>query len=446
MGPPVSSGAAHDLDSLLDRVAAVSLDAGCEVQRETPPAPAPIDVASVLARELAAPTGSSRLATLAQGRESVAIVTSDMTRAVPNAELLPQILAELAHAGVDPERISVVFGGGAHRPMSPPEMSDLLGPALASTLRLAAHDSRRSECTWVGRTPRGNDVRINRIVAEADLVLGLGVVEPHEFAGFGGGRKAILPGVAAYETIVHNHSIAMLNDEAARPGVLAGNPIHEEMLSAARCGGLEFIVNVVLDARNRVVALAAGDPEAAHARLVEFVRATQTLPAIPRTHILVTGPDTPADINFYQSIKALVALEPLVHPDTTVVLLSRCPEGLGSEDLAKPFVAAADPESVMHAAAAEYTVEKDHSYLLARFLTRCRDVIAWCPGVAPGELESMRLEIASSPEDAITRAIVRQRDHRPRPRVLLFPRPQRALLATTRPDPCPSTALTAGST
>jgi nickel-dependent lactate racemase len=365
---------------------------------------------------------------------------------VPNAELLPQILGELALAGVDPGSITVVFGGGAHRPMSSHEMTDLAGPALASTLRLTAHDSRGSECAWVGRTPRGNDVRINRIVAEADLVIGLGVVEPHEFAGFGGGRKAILPGVAAYASIVHNHSIALLSDEAARPGVLAGNPIHEEMLSAARFGGLEFIVNVVLDAQNRVVALAAGDPEAAHARLVEFVRATQTLPAIPRTHILVTGPDAPTDINFYQSIKALVALEPLVHAETTVVLLSPCPEGLGSEELVQPFIAAADPECVMHAAAAEYTVEKDHSYLLARFLTRCRDVVAWCPGVAPEALESMRLGVASSPEDAIARAIARQRKHRPRPRVLLFPRPQRALPATTGPDPCSTTPLTAGST
>ena len=438
-------GAAYDLDSLLDRVAAVSLHAGCEVQRETPPAPAPIDVASVLARELAAPTGSSRLANLAQGRESVAIVTSDMTRAVPNGELLPPVLGELAQAGVDPGRITVVFGGGAHRPVSSHEMRDLLGSALARTLHVTAHDSRQSECAWVGRTPRGNDVRINKIVAEADLVIALGVVEAHSFAGFSGGRKAILPGVAAYETIVHNHSIALLDDEAARPGVLAGNPIHEEMLSAARCGGLEFIVNVVLDARNRVVALAAGDPEAAHARLVEFVQATQTLPAIPGAHILVTGPDAPADINFYQSIKALIALGPLADQETTVVFLSRCPEGLGSEDLVQPFIAAADPESVMHAAAAEYTVEKDHSYLLARFLTRCRDVIAWCPGVAPAELESMGLEVASSPEDAITRAIARQHDRRTRPRVLLFPRPQRALLAPTPPDLRPSTTLTGRS-
>ena len=435
----MSSGdAVHDLDSLLDRVAAVALHAGCEIQRETLATPTPIDVVSALTRELAAPTGSSRLANLARDRKSVAIVTSDVTRAVPNRELLPPLLEELTQAGVKRDRVTVVFGGGAHRPVTAQEMRDLIGPGLAGTVQVTAHDSRRSECAWVGQTPRGNEVRINRTVAEADLVIGLGVVEAHEFAGFSGGRKAILPGVAAYESIIQNHDIALLDHEAARPGVLAGNPFHEEMLSAARYGGLEFIVNVVLDAQNRVVALAAGDPEAAHARLVEFVRATQTLPGTPEADVLVTGPDAPLDINFYQSIKALVALEPLVREDTTVVLLSRCHEGLGSEELVQPFIAAADPESVMHAAAAEYTVEKDHSYLLARFLARCPDVIAWCPGVAPEELESMRLEVASSPTDAIDRAIARQRGRRARPRVLLYPRPQRALPASRPADDRPS--------
>ncbi len=431
--------ATHDLDSLLARVAAVSLRAGCEVQCETLPTPTPIEVASVLTRELAAPTGSSRLASLARDRQSVAIVTSDMTRAVPNRELLPPILAELTRAGVDLDNVTVVFGGGAHRPVTSQEMRHQLGPELASALHVVAHDSKHSECTWVGRTPRGNEVRINTLVAEAELVIGLGVVEAHEFAGFSGGRKAILPGVAAYETIVHNHDVALLEDGSARPGVLADNPIHEEMLSAARCGGLEFIVNVVLDARNRVVALAAGEPEATHARLVEFVRTTQTLPATPAADMFVTGPDTPLDINFYQSIKALIALEPLATQEMTVVLLSPCHEGLGSEELVQPFIDAAGPEDVMRAAAAHYTVEKDHSYLLARFLTRCRDVIAWCPGVAPEELELMGLEVASSPEDAITRAITRHRGRRARPRVLLFPRPQRALLAPPSTDGYPST-------
>ncbi len=430
---------ADDLDSLLARVAAVSLQSGCEVQRGTLPTPAPIEVASALTRELAAPTESSPLASLARDRQSVAIVTSDMTRAVPNRELLPPILAELTRAGVDLDNVSIVFGGGAHRPVNPQEMRHLLGHELASTLHMVAHDSKQSECTWVGQTPRGNEVRINTLVAEADLVIGLGVVEAHEFAGFSGGRKAILPGVAAYETIVHNHNVALLEDGSARPGVLVDNPIHEEMLSAARYGGLEFIVNVVLDARNRVVALAAGEPEAAHARLVDFVRAAQTLPAASGVDILVAGPDTPLDINFYQSIKALIALEPLATQEMTVVLLSPCHEGLGSEELVQPFIDAASPEDVMRAAAADYTVEKDHSYLLARFLTRCRNVIAWCPGIGSEELELMGLEVASSPEDAITRAITRHSGRRARPRVLLFPRPQRALLAPSPADTHPST-------
>ena len=357
----------------------------------------------------------------------MAIVTSDLTRAVPNREVLPPVLDELARAGVERDGIRLVVGGGAHRPVTPHEMRDLVGRKLMASLDLVAHDAKRSDCVSVGRTPLGNDVRINRIVADADLVIALGVVEVHEFAGFSGGRKAILPGVAAYESILQNHSVALLECDTARPGILAGNPIHEEMLSAARLARLEFILNVVLDGDNRVVALAAGDPEAAHGRLVEFVRATQTLSTTPEADILVTGPGSPLDLNFYQSVKSLIALEPLVQRETTVVLLSACHDGMGSTELAAPFAASADPDGAMRAAAADYTVEKDHSYLLARFLARCPQVIAWCPGADPDGLRAIGLEVASGPEDAMARAIAHRRQRSTRPRVLLFPRPQRTL-------------------
>ncbi len=419
---------AQALDVLLDRAAALALRSGCEVDRELLQSPPPIDTPSAVRRELAVPTGSSRLASLARGRTRVAIVTSDSTRAVPNRELLTAVLDELACAGLAAEAVTIVVGGGAHRPLDRRELRDLVGAELEGAVEVVAHDAHRSDCVSVGRTPLGNDVRINRAVADADLVIALGVVEVHEFAGFTGGRKSILPGVAAYESIIHNHSLTLLEHAAARPGVLAGNPIHEEMAAAARAAALEFVVNVVLDGRNQVVALAAGDPEAAHGRLVEFVRATQTLSTVPEADILVTGPDRPLDINFYQSVKSLVALEPLVHDDTTVVLFSSCREGMGSDELLTPFVHAANPQAVMRAAADDYTVERDHSYLLARFMARGPHVIAWCPGVAPDDLRTIGLESAATPEEAMTRAVERQRLHRARPRALLFPRPQRALL------------------
>ena len=419
---------ASDLDSLLAHVAGLSALSGCDVRSIALPEPPPLDFASALAAALARPRESPPLAEVARGRANVAIITSDATRAVPTREILPALLAQLAQGGIAAEQVTVVFGGGAHRPVTSDEVTDMLGDA-AGAVQAVAHDARASECVSIGRTPRGNDVRINRVVAEAGLKIALGVVEAHEFAGFSGGRKAILPAVADYASILENHRLELIGDPAARAGVLDGNPVHEEMVAALRLAGLDFIVNVVLDSALRPVAVAAGDPEAAHDELVDFVRRTATIEPPPSAELIVTGPDAPLDINFYQSVKTLVALEPLVDEETTVVLLSRCREGLGGADLLRPFAGATDPAEALARSACDYTVEQDHAYFIARFLSRCPRVVTWCPGVSDDDLRTLRLDPAASVDDAVGRARRQLSCRRARPTVLLFPRPQRALFA-----------------
>jgi nickel-dependent lactate racemase len=419
---------ASDIDATLARVAGLSVLADCDVRVASPADPPPLDLVPALVGALERPTASPRLAELARGRTSAVVITSDATRAVPNREIIPAVCAELAAAGIAAEHVTVVFGGGAHRTVTPEEIGAALGGGPDLAVRAAAHDARASDCVSVGRTPRGTEVLLNRAVAEADVKIALGVVEPHEFAGFTGGRKAILPAVAAYDTIVHNHSVAMMDDPAARPGVLNGNPFHAEMVAAMRLAGLDFIVNVALDRAQRPTAVIAGEPEAAHAELVDFVRgsATVTVPSAP--DLIVTGTGAPLDINLYQSLKALVAVEPLTGPDTVVALLSRCREGTGSNEMLEPFAAGGELADVMARIAADYSVEKDQSYLAGRFLTRCPQVVACCPGVSDDDLRTLRLAPAASVEEAVGRARRRLRSRRARPLVLLFPRPQRVLL------------------
>ena len=163
------------------------------------------------------------------------IITSDATRAVPNRELLPAVVAELHAAGIGDDAIEVVIGTGAHRGATPAELREMLGEEWIGRLRVANHDAR-GDTVAVGTTARGNEVLVDRRVAEAGVRIALGLVEAHEFAGFTGGPKAILPAVCGYDTIVRNHSIAMMSHPGARPGVLEQNPIHEEMCEAARSG------------------------------------------------------------------------------------------------------------------------------------------------------------------------------------------------------------------
>ncbi len=417
-----------DLDWALARAPQSQELQDCAVRRVASVEPRPIDVRAALSAALADPIRSPSLASLADKASSVAIITSDATRSVPDHELLPPLLDELARGGVDAAHVTMVFGGGAHRPVTTAEAVTMLGPDLADRLSWVAHDAKTSVCVSVGATPGGNEVLVNRAVAEADLVIALGVCEAHEFAGYTGGRKAILPAVAGYDTILRNHSIELMSHPLARPGVLDGNPIHEEMLAAASLAGLRFIVNVALDDALRPVMLAAGEPEAAHATLTDWIAATRALD-VAGADLVVTGPGRPLDINLYQSIKSLVALEPLVDRETVVVLVSACREGVGSDEMLLPFDGTRGPDEVLRHVIAGYTVEKDHSYFIARFLARCPNVVAWCPGVSDDDLARLGFEPARDLEDALGRARRRVRAAAARPDVLLFPRPQRALVS-----------------
>jgi lactate racemase len=428
-----------EIDDLLAALASGALQVAhlepCDVVLRALDDPPPIDVPSVLAAALDAPLDSAPLHALAAGRSTAAVITSDATRAVPNRLLLPGVLDELERGGLAPQAVTVVVGGGAHRPATREELERMFGQELLRRVQVVTHDARRDVCVDVGTTPAGTPVRVNRIVADADLRIAFGVVEPHEFAGFTGGRKAVLPGVAAYETILRNHRLEAIAHERARPGVLEGNPAHEDMLAALGLAPLDFAVNVTLDRRLRPTALAAGSAEAVHAALTGVVRRTATLEVAQAPDLLITGPGAPLDLNFYQAMKALVAVEPLVGPDTVVVLLAACRDGLGSADLLAPFEGGGAPGDVVGRAAADYTVQKDHSYFLARFLARCPHVVALCPGVADADLRRLRSTPAATLETALAEAVGRARrlSRRARPTALLLPRPQRALFTVVPP-------------
>jgi nickel-dependent lactate racemase len=415
------------------------LDGAEAALRRAEDAPA-IDAAAALRAALAAPTAVAPLRALAAGRPSAAVVTSDATRAVPNRLLLPVVLDELAAGGLAPDTVTVIVGGGAHRPATDAELHAMLGEELLRRVRVVTHDARRSDCVEVGVTPSGTPVRINRTVVEADLRIALGVVEPHEFAGFTGGRKALLPGVAAYETIVRNHTAKAITHDQARPGGLAGNPVHEDMVAALRLAPLDFIVNVALDRRLRPTAVAAGDPEAAHDELVAFVRRTTAVEVPGAPDLIVTGPGAPLDVNLYQALKALFAVEPLVGAETVVVLAAACRDGLGSDEMLEPFEGDATPDEAYQRAVAAYTIEKDHSCLLARFLGRCPNVVACCPGVADDDLRRLRFTPAATVEAAVEEAVGRawRLSRQARPTAVLLPRPQRALFTVVPPSPSSS--------
>lgn len=424
------TAAPADLDTLAVRLAELAAEArrrGHEVLTIAPPSPPPIDLAVAATAALAAPTSSPPLRELAAGCRRVVVITSDATRAVPTADLLDAVMPELAAAGVNDEAVTVVIATGAHRAATASEVARLLGPRWAA-LRVVNHDAHGADLTDVGFTSRGTPVSICQAVAQADLRIALGVVEPHEFAGFSGGRKAILPGVAGYATILANHAVERLADPRTAAGITSGNPVHEDMIEALGLVGPVFILNVTLDEHLRPTAVAAGDCQAAHAELVTFVRDSVGCRADGAADVIVTGPGAPLDVNLYQAVKALSAVRPLVGARTRVLLLAACAEGVGADAMVEPFRAAGSAAGVLEALRGPgYVVEQNGAYVLADFLTRPARVHAWCPGVADEVLRTFGMRPAETPGAGLAAALDGLDAGA---RVLCVPRAQRLLLET----------------
>jgi nickel-dependent lactate racemase len=286
---------------------------------------------------LAAPLGTPPLAEIVRAGERVVIVTSDITRYTGSERYLPILVEELNRCGIADADISVVIALGIHRRQTAAEHRTILGP-LSGRIAVYDHDcDDPAELVDLGRTASGLPVQINRRVIEADRVIVTGTIGLHYFAGFGGGRKSLVPGVASRETCMATH-FAIFNPPetggrhpAARPANLAGNPVHEAILAAARMLKPDFLLNTVLTADHQIAGVFSGDLEQAHLAGCALARQLYTVPlAQPADLAIVSCGGYPKDINFIQAHKALDYGVQAVRPGGTVILLAACPDGFGN--------------------------------------------------------------------------------------------------------------------
>jgi nickel-dependent lactate racemase len=287
------------------------------------------DAKAEIERALKEPIGSKRLSEIAQPEHKVSIVVDDFTRSTPSHAMLLPVLAELNAAGVKDENVTVIFGCGTHRAVKPEEAVRLLGEEALKRVKTVSHDCKAEDLVYLGKTKtHGNKVYLNRVFAEADVKVLLGDVGFHYYAGYGGGRKSVLPAVSGEETIKRNH--AMLLQAGARSGVLAGNPVHEEMTEAARLAKVDFILNVVTNSKGEIVKAFAGDLEQAFNEAVKLVDEMYRVPTDNRADIVVVSPGGyPADIDLYQAYKALDNALEVVKRSGVIILVAECAEGHG---------------------------------------------------------------------------------------------------------------------
>ena len=285
----------------------------------------------IVRRALEAPIGSPRLRELARGRRSCVIIISDHTRPVPSKDILPEVFAEL-EAGSPGIAITLLVATGFHRPTTAAELEAKLGADILARARVVLHDSRDAASNVrVGTLPSGAPCVIDRVAAEAEILVSEGFIEPHFFAGFSGGRKSVLPGVADQVTVLGNHCSRFIDSPFARTGNLDGNPLHEDMLAAARMAKLAFIANVVIDEEKRTVAAFAGDPEKAHRTGCDFLLGYARATPKPADIVITSNGGAPLDQNLYQCVKGMTAAEATCNPGGVIIDCVECADGHGGQ-------------------------------------------------------------------------------------------------------------------
>jgi nickel-dependent lactate racemase len=380
------------------------------------------DPERVLSEALADPIGSAPLLELARGRHSACILICDITRPVPNEFLLRQILPTLEAAGIPRDKILILIATGLHRPNLGDELVELVGAEIAANYRVENHDGRKlSEHANLGTSPRGVPVWIDRRYVEADLKIATGLIEPHLMAGYSGGRKLVCPGIAALETVQCWHGPAFLEHPRADCGILDGNPVHEENTRIARMAGCDFIVNVSLDKDRRVTSLVAGDMEAAFAKGVEFVESVCKAPIPEPCDVVVTSSaGYPLDTTFYQAIKGLTGVLPIVKQGGTIVIAAALDEGIGSPEFRRLFTENADIDTFMRRILGKdyFVLDQWQLEKLGHVCRKARPRFV-TQGLAPDVMKGLFVDSIPSVEQAIAEALA---EYGPNARIAVVPK------------------------
>ena len=287
---------------------------------------------------LANPIGTPRLRELAKGKNKVVIVTSDHTRAVPSKLTLPILLKEIREGNPDAD-VTILIATGLHRPTTEAEQRRMFGDEIVDHEKIAINKAfEKDDFDFVCPLPSGAELWVNRIALNCDLLITEGFIEPHFFAGFSGGRKSILPGICNAATVNENHSYKAISSPYSTTGVLEHNPIHEDMIYAARKVNVQFILNVALNGEKKVVAAFAGDLEQAHATGVKFVRELAQCPSITGDIVITSNGGYPLDQNLYQSPKAVATAEACCKDGGVIIMCASCFDGMGGTNFEKLIV------------------------------------------------------------------------------------------------------------
>lgn len=358
-----------------------------------------------LVREaLSNPIGSEKLSDLVKGKEKITIITSDHTRPVPSHITMPILLEEIRSTNPEAD-ITILIATGFHRPTTHEELVNKFGEEIVNNEKIIVHKSGVDEdMVELDRLPSGGRLLLNKHAINTDLLISEGFIEPHFFAGFSGGRKSVLPGVASEKTVLANHCSKFIASDYSRTGILDENPIHKDMAFAAEQARLAFILNVVIDAEKKIINAFAGDRVKAHAEGCDFVRSLSTIEGVNADIAITSNGGYPLDQNVYQSVKSMTAAEAAAADDGIIIEVSRCNDGHGGDSFYKTFKEAADPKDiedrVLQIPMEETIADQWEIQILARILVRHKVIFVTDPENKQ-LIEDMHMTYAASLDEAL---------------------------------------------
>jgi lactate racemase len=357
------------------------------------------------------PIASDKLEDLAIERQNIVIITSDHTRPVPSKITMPILLARIRAKNINAD-ITILVATGYHRPTTKDELIDKFGENIVNNEKIVVHNSfDNNSLIKLGILPSGGECWINKLAVEADLLIAEGFIEPHFFAGFSGGRKSVLPGIAGAETVLANHCAEFIADPNSKTGNLENNLMHHDMLWAAQKAELTFILNVVLDEDKKIIKAVAGHFEKTHSAGCEFVRNTSQIKNCQADIVITSNGGYPLDQNIYQAVKGMTAAEAMCKPGGTIIMIAGCEDGHGGQAFYEAMAEAETPEAVLENVSKikrhETRPDQWEYQILARILTRYK-VILVTDLCDPEMIKAMHIDHASTFETALTKAFKEQ--------------------------------------
>lgn len=356
---------------------------------------------------LSNPIGTLPLSKLAQGKKHVVIISSDHTRPVPSHITMPLLLEEIRKNNQD-VKISILIATGMHRPTTHEELINKYGAKIVDEEEIIIHNAYNDdEMTFKGILPSGGELWINKLVNNCDLLISEGFIEPHFFAGFSGGRKSILPGIASKKTVLWNHNAKFIANSHSRAGSLEENPIHKDMLFAAKQSNLQFILNVVINSEKKIIKAFAGDVEQAHSEGCKLVKEIAEVEPIKSDIVITTNGGYPLDQNIYQTVKGMTAGEACVNDGGVIIICSSCADGTGGDFFYKLL---AESKSAQEAYQKLNDVEPQNTefdqweaQILARILCKAHVIIV-SDKCDPSIITSMHIKHAYTIDEALEKA------------------------------------------